>query len=369
MSNRRLILWFTVGWMVSALLAMLAFRAAVSIGTLRVSGAMATTPLWRTQIAPWVSVALLTPLVVWLALRLSAARLPRPLYLLAHLGLAAAFLLAYTSLTLEILALLAGASEARLTLRAIAGRAATSAVLAMTKYAVIVAGTEAARHYGEARARADERDRLALQTVTLERDLSSARLAALRQQLQPHFLFNAMNAASSLIEESPARARELIARLADLLRLSLARGDAPSVTLGEELDFTDRYLAVERARFGDRLRITYEIDERALGTAVPAFVLQPLIENAIRHGFARLPSGGAIAIGAERTGARLELWVRSDRPAGSVVGPEGVGLAQVRARLAVLHGSDATLATATPDDTTFEARLTLPVAVRPGAAA
>ncbi len=354
-------LWLIAGWAAGAVVSTLAFRAGIALGTIRVENAVTTWMLFRTQGTPWIAVSLLTPLVVFAVERLATMRLSVARLLFAHLAMFVAFALADIFITLQLAALFSN-YMAGVSWRSFVSRGASGATLTLAKYVVIVGVTLAVRAAREARATEAERDRLARQALGLERDLAQARLAALRQQLQPHFLFNAMNAVSGLIGESPAAARELIARLGDLLRLSLSRGDAPTVSLGEELDFVDRYLAVERARFGDRLRISYDLDDDVLGASVPSFVLQPLVENAIRHGFAKLPDGGSIAIEARRRGTQLELNVWNDCPASSTADAEAIGLTQVRKRLDAVYGGDAGLRTRV-EHGTFQVQLEAPFRV------
>ncbi|MEZ4585526.1 MAG: histidine kinase [Gemmatimonadales bacterium] len=188
---------------------------------------------------------------------------------------------------------------------------------------------------------AAERER-ALRAETLA---SQARLDALRFQLQPHFLFNSLNAISTLVVEGRSdEASKMLSRLSDFLRLVLAAPDADTVTLAEEIDFAERYLAIERVRFGDRLGVRVEVAEETLGVPVPSLLLQPIVENAVRHGIAPRERGGAVEIVATRTGGELVLVI-SDRGRGAANGgpaPESngerIGLANLRERLARIYG-------------------------------
>jgi signal transduction histidine kinase len=203
-----------------------------------------------------------------------------------------------------------------------------------------VLGVEHAVHYFlEARERET-------QAARLEAQLSEARLGALRMQMQPHFLLNTLNAITVVArDEGSAKVTRLLEELGELLRRVL-RADRPAeVALRDELDFVRRYLALEELRFSDRLRPVFAIDERLLGAAVPEFVLQPLVENALRHGLAKRVEATRLELAARREGESLVLEVRDDGPGPSPESPrpEGVGLANTRARLATLYGARASL--------------------------
>jgi sensor histidine kinase YesM len=209
-------------------------------------------------------------------------------------------------------------------------------------YAVI-AGASLARDYAaQVREREREAHDQALERAALERDLVEARLQGLRAQLHPHFLFNALNTISSFTETDPPTARRLMGQLGSLLRASLALSSRPVVTLGDELTFLDDYLAVESARFEGRITVTVDADESLLGVAVPGFVLQPLVENAIRHGVAPRLAGGRVEVTATRADGGVLLRVRDDGvgvPAEwSLSANAGIGLRNVGSRLEHLYG-------------------------------
>lgn len=178
----------------------------------------------------------------------------------------------------------------------------------------------------------------------LEARLTQARLAALRTQLNPHFLFNTLNSIASLVHEQP-QAEAMIEALSDLLRLALRGSERQEVTLREELHFLERYLLIEQTRFGERLEVQNQIDDAALEVYVPILMLQPLVENAIRHGIEAQIAPGVIQIGAERTGPSLAITVTDNGPGLAVTGKlnEGVGLSNTRARLKELYGERASL--------------------------
>lgn len=184
-----------------------------------------------------------------------------------------------------------------------------------------------------------------VKTSRLEAQLALARLEVLKMQLHPHFLFNALNAISALMHRDVDAADRMITKLSDLLRRSLDKDDRHQVSLASELDFLDRYLDIEKIRFRDRLTVEKDIDPACLQAQVPRLILQPLVENSIRHGIAVLSAAGTVSIHARRKGNRLLLAVADDGPGLPSGKPsrEGVGLANTRDRLAQLYGLDHSL--------------------------
>ena len=181
-----------------------------------------------------------------------------------------------------------------------------------------------------------------LEAVRLEEELSRARLQHLEAQLQPHFLFNTLNVISSLMYHDPARADRMLGRLSDLLRLTFQRAPEPEVALAEELEWLDWYLQIMQLRFGDRLTLRQEIDPDTLRLAVPRLLLQPLVENALKHGAAQRAGPATVVISARSEGDVLTLAVEDDGP--GVVDPataigNGVGLSNTVERLRTLYGN------------------------------
>jgi two-component system, LytTR family, sensor kinase len=182
-----------------------------------------------------------------------------------------------------------------------------------------------------------------LRASRLEARLAQARLQALAMQLHPHFLFNTLQAISTLIFQDPEAADEMLSRLSDMLRLSLENVGAHEVSLKQELEFLQHYLEIEQARFRDRLRVSMSIDPEAYDARVPNMILQPLVENAVRHGIASRPEPGHVKILARRDGGSLMIEVGDDGP--GIPGPpsapprEGVGLTNTRARMEALYGA------------------------------
>jgi two-component system, LytTR family, sensor kinase len=180
-----------------------------------------------------------------------------------------------------------------------------------------------------------------LRLERLERNFSEARLNALRMQLEPHFLFNALNTISSQVERDPKLARRMIEHLGDLLRLSLELKDRQEVPLAEEMAFLEHYLAIQKIRFAEHLKIETRIAPEVKYASVPCLFVQPLVENAIRHGISKRASGGTVIVSAYRVGNRLDIRVLDDGvglPAGwTLDNSGGIGLSITRQRVAGLY--------------------------------
>jgi signal transduction histidine kinase len=181
-----------------------------------------------------------------------------------------------------------------------------------------------------------------LRTSELEKRLAQAKLQALQMQLNPHFLFNTLHAISSLMHKDVEAADSMITRLSDLLRYALESSDEQEVPLRRELKFLESYLQIEQTRFGDRLRVRKDIAPDTLDVQVPNLVLQPLVENAIKHGIAPKATAGLIELSARQENGRLVLEVHDNGVGLPEGGPpeDGVGLSNTRARLAHLYGED-----------------------------
>ena len=201
-----------------------------------------------------------------------------------------------------------------------------------------------------------------LHAAALEARLAQARLQALQMQLNPHFLFNTLNAITSLMHRDVEAADRMIARLSDLLRYTLDSTGVQEVPLRQELEFLDRYLEIQQTRFGDRLTVRREVDAATLDALVPNLVLQPLVENALQHGIAPHARPGLLVLRAARRDRQLELEVR-DNGDGLNAGPrqrEGVGVANTRARLQELYGSAQSMELINDPEGGVLARVTLP---------
>jgi LytS/YehU family sensor histidine kinase len=287
------------------------------------------------SLAQWWSWGLLTPLIFWAdrALPFSDKQLARRI--LAHLLPSAVFTALYLYVFATVSALLGLAPWSQL----LNTRLLTMALKGMflwswLVYWLIVAVRQIYRYY-------EHYLSAELRLQRLEKSFVEARLNALRMQLDPHFLFNALNTISSQVERDPKLARGMIGHLGDLLRLSLESKDRNELPLAEEMAFLDHYLAIQKIRFGESLRIETNISPEVKYASVPCFFVQPLVENAIRHGISRRSSGGTVSVTAERVGTHVEIRVADDGvglPAGwQLETCAGLGLSITRQRIAGLH--------------------------------
>jgi two-component system, LytTR family, sensor kinase len=296
---------------------------------------------WRSLLwegGDWLLYALLTPAVFWFARRYPLARgtIARrvPLHLLAAILLCGAWAGAGQLLRWALL------SQNAPTGKDLIGWFFTSLPFGVAVYFAVLGVEHAAFYFFEARDRETQAARLSAQ-------LAEARLGALRMQMQPHFLFNSLNAISVIVRDrDTATALRMLEQLSEMLRRVMRTDRPPEVTLAEELDFVRQYLAIEEIRFSDRLRPIYVVDSAILSALVPEFLLQPLVENALRHGLAKRVTATLLRIEARREGEELVLVVTDDGPGpegGAAEPSEGVGLGNTRERLATLYGDRARL--------------------------
>src|SRR6266853_1025633 len=187
-----------------------------------------------------------------------------------------------------------------------------------------------------------------------------AELKALKAQINPHFLFNSLNSISALTSIDPARARDMCVLLGDFLRLTLGLGEKASVHLSEELDLLQKYMAIEKVRFGARLRVHEEIQEDSKTCSLPPLLLQPLVENAVKHGIASLPEGGDVRLAVQRQTGRLAILVENSwDPEAPPRRSGGLGLKNVQRRLEARYGKEARLSVNTEGEL-FQVSLSLP---------
>lgn len=224
-------------------------------------------------------------------------------------------------------------------------------------YGVIVSVTHALDYYRKYHERT-------VQALELEKHLTEARLQSLLRQLKPHFLFNALNGIASLMYSDVAAAERMLVRLSELLRQTMAQTGAPLTPLKAEISFLERYLEIERIRFRDRLTVEFAIDPATRDAQVPSLILQPLVENAIRHGIEPQMRTGRITLRSALEGDNLVLTV-TDNGGGMPPGGfkrEGIGLANSRARLAELYGDEQKFEMFNQPEGGLSVRLTFPFA-------
>lgn len=383
------------GWVWLAWLAV-----AVVFATQNVAGALASgVPVdWGWAVYHegiyWAVWGALTPLIVGCARRHRLVPEAGPRAWAAHAGLALLVAPLHIAVAYAVHgASLAGIGSLPLSRLAdwLAERRVGFLVISLTglwKYAVIVGVYYAFDYYRRWRREEEQSSALALRTARLEGRLARAKLAALRSRLRPHFLFNTLNSIAVLVREAPEEAEATIRRLADLLRQTLEHEDVEGVPLERELAFVRRYLEIQETRYEDRLRVEIEVEPKSLEARVPFLVLQPLVENAIRHGIDRRRRGGTIRIRARRRRDRLELRVE-DGPAvvaeearaegtareapGAVPDPTGragagasgdgggTGLRDLRARLEHLYGDALRFEAGPRPEGGFAVRIELPL--------
>jgi two-component system, LytTR family, sensor kinase len=333
----------TAGWTALALF----FAVSASL-TYRSTGRPAnwTLSIERSLVEWWLWAAL-TPLIVWLAHRYPLDTRWPWRHASIHLAAGTIIAIAKTLAERAAMAWLTGFWMYLLV---------STLALQLTIYGAIVAAAHGLTYYERSR----ERDHLVAR-------VAEARLQMLAMQLQPHFLFNTLNTIAELVHTDPDVADRMITGLSDLLRRTLELGPTQEIPLDAELDLLRRYLDIQHARYGDRLRVEIVVASEAREASVPVLLLQPLVENAIRHGLAERLAAGRIAIDASRRGNRLIIAVSNDGAASSPrengTGLERIGLGNTRSRLDALYGSDQRLdLLIVPDD---GARVTVDMPFRP----
>lgn len=308
-------------------------------------------------VADWYVFALLAPPAAWLGRQV---RLEWPLktrHLLIHLFACGSFMLAYLLVRAWV-----AVWQVRWDGRDIGFLDVFEplAVKTLPHSLLVYWALVAVQHVVAYQARARERERRA---VELEQRLTAARLQALQMQLNPHFLFNTLNAISSLMHQDVDAADRMLVRLSELLRRALDTRDRQEVPLAEELTFLDRYLEIEQTRFGARLTVEREIELGTDRALVPNLVLQPLVENAIKHGIERQRQPGKVVIKVVREGDELCLRVRNTGPGPSArpsAKGHGIGLSNTRRRLEQLYGTHQSLDLVEVLEGGMEVRVRLP---------
>lgn len=207
-----------------------------------------------------------------------------------------------------------------------------------------------------------------VQAAQLETQLVQAQLQALKMQLQPHFLFNSLNAVSALMGTDVKAARRMLAQLSQFLRLVLDGSDTQEVTLAQELHLTRLYLEIEQTRFPDRLAVAYHIAPGTEGAILPALLLQPVVENAVRHGLAPQAGAGELAISAAQEADRLIVQVQDNGRGTTDTAVRGIGLRNLESRLATRYGADYAVSVETAPGQGYRLRLSLPFQAAAGPA-
>jgi two-component system LytT family sensor kinase len=285
----------------------------------------------------WLCFGALTPLVYALARRFPLRREGIVRAVLAHFAGALAMCFGWVSAGLMLSLLLNRHPLDMPILRYYASLILTNLTLCVFLYFAVLGCIYAFTYYREAREREAQQSRLAAQ-------LAEARLGALRMQLNPHFLFNSLNAITVLVRDRNTQdASRMLELLSGVLRQVLQSEKRKEITLDQELQFIEKYLAIEEVRFSDRLQVRWSIDADVRAALVPEFILQPLVENAIRHGTSKRGEAGLIEIAGRESGGKLVLSVRDNGPGYFAESAVGVGLANTRARLETLFGDAARL--------------------------
>ena len=311
------------------------------------------------SLADWYVYAALALLASPLAARLRLSSTSWPWTVPIHLSASLVFSLLYILLRAAVGLIQARSSGQPVGFEAVFEPLLTKTFLFNTLvYWVLVLSLHAKAYYAEAL----ERQR---HSAELERRLVEARLQALQMQLNPHFLFNTLNAISALMHQDVEAADRMVSRLSDLLRYALESAGTQLVPLRQELDFLERYLDIERVRFGTRLTVRFAVPPEVLPIPVPNLLLQPLVENAIRHGLAPYARPGFLDISGRLEGSRLILEVADNGGGLDSKNPKtkgnGIGLANTRARLRELYGEDHEFELVDRDGGGASARLSLPI--------
>jgi two-component system, LytTR family, sensor kinase len=345
----RLLLLISAGCLVPAVLALLQEYVQARLG--------GRAPRWQDLVfsaSDWLFLAVLTPIPAYFGTRFQFKPGRRTLALAAHIAGAVAVCLLWSAFGLGLGSLLHRYPAVGPLRPAYLNWALITMPFSVLMYFGVLGCVYAFSYFVQVQEREAYAERLAAQ-------LAEARLGALRMQLNPHFLFNSLNALSVLVrEQNITGSLRMLELLSDVLHQVLSADQRQQVLLGDELKFLEQYLAIEQVRFTDRLRVNWNIDERARLAYVPSFLLQPLVENAIKHGITKRADSGRIDISARVLGDRLELSVRDDGVGVTSPHAEGVGLSNTRERLRTLYGNDASLTITPTAEGGTEAILNIP---------
>src|ERR1700691_2548677 len=293
---------------------------------------------WRrvllASLAQWWSWGLLTPLIFWIDAQLPFKENQLLRRVLAHLPVSVVVTILYGYVAMSMGALFGLQPWSRMASSRFLAMLLQGLLWSWLVYWVIFGVQQTFRYYQHYLASE-------LRVARMERNFSEARLHALRMQLDPHFLFNALNTISAQVERDPRLARTMIEHLGDLLRLSHDARDRQEIPLAEELAFLDHYIAIQKIRFAENLRIEIQIAPQVKYALVPCLIVQPLVENAIRHGISQRASGGTVTVTAERDRNQVQMRVLDDGvglpPGWALEESSGTGLSVTRERILGLH--------------------------------
>ena len=304
------------------------------------------------QFGDWIAYAIVTPFIFRISDRWPVVRPHVARRMLVHLGFALLFCVVWALVGKVLEAGLfwlfereqfhAEIAKAGPDLGSVLARNVASWILTTIPFGVVVYTTVAGlAHAISYFTTARDRE---LQLAKVSEQLTSARFAALQAQLNPHFMFNTLNTITVLIRDGDrAGAVRIVEHLSELLRRTLSRHQASEVSLGEELELLEQYLAIEQARFPDRLRAEIDVPDGVRSAAIPAFAVQHLVENAIRHGVARKEDAGQVRISARRDGTSIVISVSDDGPGIATMPSPAHGIENTRERLRALYGDAASL--------------------------
>jgi sensor histidine kinase YesM len=349
--------WIAIYWFVAAV-----FEATQSIFIQQAIGRRSgEVLLFVIELAGWLPWPLATPFVIELARRHPVVPAPTARDMAAHLmALFAVTLIAEAwSAALHMLFNPWAHRTAPTFWHTLSGTLIFHGLICLFAYALILAVTYLI----------DSRDKVArkvTEAAQLGEELSKARIAALYGQMEPHFLFNTLNSIAGLVrDDRKTAAVNMIVGLSEILRRDSQNFHKPEVTLAEEVEYLQRYIDIQKVRFGERLEYAVDIAEGLMAAQVPSLLLQPLVENAIKHGLAERAAGGKIRVAAVRNGSTLFVSVYNDGPAFAADWERksaGVGLANLRTRLRIMHGDGADLGISSVEGGGVEVVVTLPVA-------
>ena len=340
------------------------------------------TRFYRNEPIPWLPVsigwmasmyvcAVFTPAILWLGRRWAIERGHRFWRVVLHLFFACIFSIVSATIEVPVLRALGvfppvpGVNSFSSAVQWLLAYGFHGGVI---RYWAVLGVQAVYRSHQDAKAREREALELTVRSSRLAQQLTAAQLGALKMQLQPHFLFNTLGAIMVLVQQGrAAQARAMLERLSDLLRLTLEDVNAQEVSLHRELEFLRLYLAIELVRFEDRLRVRITAGPEVLDALVPHMVLQPIVENAVRHGLGRSEDAVMIDIQAARADDALVLTVADDGPGSGSAGFEGngIGLANTRNRLQHLYRTDAALLAENRSPRGVQVRVTLPFHLEP----